>query len=153
MRTLILYCSRTGNTHKIVRVMADAIGADMAEAVNASEELLSGRKLVGLASGIYWARHDKSLFAAARKIPNDCRVFLVSTSGFRSALLIKVYTFLMKRKLKHLGLSIAGEWHCPGHDKSDDPLFRCLKLSKGRPNQADLHDAEDFCRKLAHDFT
>jgi len=153
LNTLVIYCSRTGNTEKVVQFMGKKINADVISTDQISDEDIIGRKLIGLASGIYWGRHDKSIFNASEKIPKDCGVFIISTSGFRIPLFVKVYTYLLKRKLRQLGLILVGQWHCPGHDKSKDLLFRWFNISEGRQNESDFADAEKFILKLEHTET
>lgn len=150
MKPLVLYCSRTGNTAKVASAMAAALGADLAPAQAATPALVAGRPLIGLASGIYWARHDKPLFRAAALLPRGAAVFVVSTSGFRNGFLQKVYTFWLLRRLRRQGCRVVRRWHCPGHDKSTDPLFAWLKLSKGRPDARDLASARQFAQEVAH---
>lgn len=128
--------------------MGEILKADVVATEDMADEDLTGRKLIGLASGIYWGRHDQSLFEAAEKISKDSKIFIVSTSGFRIRFFVRVYCFLLKRKLRQLGLTLIGQWHCPGHDKSTDLLFRWLNLSKGRPNESDFAAAEQFILTL-----
>ena len=148
MKPLILYCSRTGNTEKVVRLMGKHLEADVMSTEQISDEDFAGRTLIGLASGIYWGRHDRSILEAAEKISRDCKIFIVSTSGFRIRFFVRVYSYLLKRKLRQCGLTLIGQWHCPGHDKSTDLLFRWFNLSKGRPNESDFADAERFILNL-----
>ena len=148
MKPLILFCSRTGNTARIAGAMAGACGAELAPAEEATRGLLAGRRLVGLASGIYWVRHDPSLFRAARMIPGKARVFVATTSGFQNRLLIKVYAFSLLRHLRARGHGQVPHWHCPGQDNSVDPFFARLGLSKGRPNSHDLESARTFAREV-----
>jgi hypothetical protein len=148
MKPIILYHSQTGNTEKILSGPAASGDIDIVAADKAALEHLRGRTLVGLASGIYWGKHHSSLFRAARKIPDTSRVFVISSSGFKSPFLIRVYTFLLTSWLKMLRLDLVGQWHCPGHDQSKDPLFRWLALSKGRPNQKDIDNLRAFIRTL-----
>ena len=157
MRPLIMYCSRTGNTAKVVAAMARMLDAEMLDigalhdepdAVQRLDRALAGRPLVGLASGIYWARPDKFLFWAANRVDASCPVFAVCTSSMRGGFLRSTFWFLFNRHLKRLGLRVVGRWHCPGHDRSTDPLFRSLQLSKGRPDARDLGHAEEFARAL-----
>jgi hypothetical protein len=59
-----------------------------------------------------------------------------------------VYCYLIKRKLRRLELPLIAQWHCPGHDKSEDLLFRWLSLSKGRPDENDFAEAKQFILSL-----
>ena len=151
MKPLIVYCSRTGNTEKIMQAVGDRLHVDLAPAEDISAEYLRGRPSIGLASGIYWARHAPALFKVVDLIPQGTKVFIMSSSGFKNRTLVGIYTFMIKRKIRRAGLRLVGEWHCPGHDRSKDPLFSFLKLSKGRPDDTDLAEAAIFVRKMIHD--
>ena len=74
MKPLIIYCSRTGNTEKVVRFMGKKLNADVISVEQISDKHFIGRKLIGLASGIYWGRHDRSVFDAAEKISKDSKI-------------------------------------------------------------------------------
>ena len=99
MKPLIVYCSRTGNTAKVVHAMGKKLDADVLSTDHISVNDFNNRKLVGLASGVYWAFLDKSLFNAAELIPKDCRVFIVTTCSLKFRILKKIYPFLLKRKI------------------------------------------------------
>jgi hypothetical protein len=145
---LIIYYSKTGNTEKILSGLSASAGVDFIRADEVLVEDVQNRPIIGFASGIYWGKHHSLLFKAADKLTRGCPVFIVSSSGFQSRFLVTVYTLLLKLKLKILGLHLVGEWHCPGHDKSKDPLFRWLSLSKGRPNRDDLQAFNSFMIKM-----
>ena len=137
MKPLIIYYTKTGNTQKLLSDCLTCSSIDIVSANEATVDDLMGRSLIGLASGIYWGKHHSSLFRLVKIIPRDTRVFIISSSGFTSPFLVNVYTFLLKLRVNWAQLSLVGLWHCPGHDKSKDPLFSRLALSTGRPNQKD----------------
>lgn len=150
-KPLIVYHSRTGNTEEVVGFIGRELDIDVAPTERLSAEDLSDRALVGLASGIYWGKHDGSLFEVAARIPRSSRVFVITTSGLRLRFLVRAYPFLLKRRLRKLALTLTGQWHCPGHDKSTDPIFRWFNASKGRPNETDLENGVRFVRSLVDD--
>jgi len=144
MNPLIIYYSKTGNTHKLVSGCVASRSIDIVSADEVTVDDLKDRSLIGLASGIYWGKHHSSLFNSVKIIPKNTRIFIISSSGFSSPFLVNVYTSLLKVWIRRAQLNLVGLWHCPGHDKSKDPLFSCLDLAKGRPNQNDLKDLCGF---------
>jgi hypothetical protein len=148
MKPLIVYCSRTGNTEKVVQVVGKKLDADVLYTDHVSANDFNHRKLVGLASGVYWAFLDKSLFYAAELIPKDCRVFIITTCSFKFRILKSIYPFLLKRKVVRLKLKFIGNWHCQGEDHNNDIIFRWFHLAKGKPDQNDLLNAEKFASEL-----
>lgn len=107
MKAIILCYSQTGNTEKLIEAITSKMDVDVHPADQENRELLSDRKLVGLASGIYWAKHDRCLFKAAEFIPPKADVFIISSSGIRFRFMVNVNQFLLKRKIKRLGLNLA----------------------------------------------
>jgi flavodoxin len=146
MKPLIVYYSRTQNTIKIAEAMAESLEADLLTTDRIKEEDLKGRKLIGIGSGIYMMKHDKSVFEVANKIPKSCKAFIFSTSGFKSKLITNIEQLSLKRKLKKRGIETIGQWNCPGHDKSFPIIY--INLSKGRPNQQDIENAKEFAYKM-----
>lgn len=151
MKPLIVYCSRTGNTEKVVQVMGKKLGADVISSDRITGSDFSNRHLVGLASGVYWGFLDRSLFKAAGMIQKTSRVFIVTTCSFKFRILKTIYPFLLKRKIARLKLNLVGNWHCQGEDFNNDILFRWFNLAKGKPDKNDLLDAEQFAAELIDD--
>lgn len=145
-RILIAYHTRTGNTVKVAKAIAAAVGAELVHVDSVTEEQLRGWDYIGLGSGVYWLRHDKKIFALASKIPRGTKVFTFSTSGLKNWLAVTFYKLVARIRLRRRGLLVVGQWHCPGHDLH--PLVKPFNLNKGRPHSGDLDAAAQFAKAL-----
>ena len=150
MRTLIIYISfHHGNTEKVARKMAEVLGADLLKTNEVSDvSILKEYDLVGFGSGIYVGRHHGSLLNLADKLPNlkNKRTFVFSTSGFGECL-INRFNQPLCRKLTDKGFNVIGKFSCRGFD-TVGPLKLIGGMHKGRPNEEDLKNAENFARSL-----
>jgi hypothetical protein len=94
---------------------------------------LSGYQVVGLASGIYRGRMDRSLFRLVKKglIDRRSKTFVFYTSGLddpdAGRSLIQV--------LENGGYENFGCWHCPGHSQQ---RRYSSEASKGHPSRQDI---------------
>ena len=79
---LIVYCSRTDNTHRVAAAMAESLAAEKIAIDQLKDHQLRGRPLIGLGSGVYWFRLDRRIVDLAARIPSSSRVFIFSTSGW-----------------------------------------------------------------------
>jgi flavodoxin len=147
MRTIIVYTSLAhGNTEKVAKAMAEALGADLSRTADTAPETLKDYDLVGLGSGIYNGRHHDNIFNLVDRIPEPAgqKAFIFSTSGDG------VYTLNNKLKstLMKRGFTVVGSFACKGLDTYGiDKLKR--GMAKGRPNDDDLREARAFVKNLA----
>jgi len=146
MKSLIIYISaHHGNTERVAKAMASVLNADLLRVEQVSPNLLEQYDLIGFGSGIYFGRNHKSLLDYVDKLPmlTDKKAFMFSTSGLRSIRLIHDFHKALRERLQRKGFSIVGEFSCRGFDTS-----RAAKIiggiNKGRPNEKDLKQAEDF---------
>lgn len=146
MRPLIVYSSRTGNTRRVARAMAESLRADCISVDHVTEQHLAQRSLIGLGSGIYWARTDDKILELARNIPSRCQTFLFITSGLRFNIMVNHYKNLISKTLQKKDVQSVNVWHCPGFDKY--PIFKWMGISKNRPDQRDLAEARRFALKM-----
>jgi flavodoxin len=150
MRTIIVYTSvHHGNTEKVVKAMASVLNADLLRVDQADANMLAEYDLIGFGSGIYFGRHHESLSSYVDRLPAlaNKKAFIFSTSGLRRIRFIHDFHKALRRRLQRKGFSIVGEFSCRGFDTS-----RAAKIiggiNKGRPNDKDLRQAEDFARGL-----
>ncbi len=69
MRALIIHMSiHHGNTERIAKAMADALGADLKKPSEADAGALSPYGLIGFGSGIYFWKHHKALLDGQKGI-------------------------------------------------------------------------------------
>jgi flavodoxin len=148
MRTLVIYTSiHHGNTKKIAERIAGVLNAKLLKTDEVSDlKILREYDLIGFGSGIYGFRHHKSLLELVDRLPNqkNKKTFIFSTSGSWAG--TKFHKALSKRLLDK-GFDIIGEFSCKGYD-TFGPLRFIGGMNKGRPNEKDLVDAEEFARGL-----
>lgn len=145
MKTLIIYHSEHhGNTEKIAKAMAKKINATVLKAEEVSPKDFEKYDIIGFGSGVYNGRLHDELSEILNKLlqQNDKKTFIFSTTGSKtySALAHDRFRPLLKEK----GFRIIGEFSCLGFDTA----LTKEGINKGRPNQQDLEDAEDFIHDI-----
>jgi flavodoxin len=158
MKSLVIAASfHHGNTEKLARAIAAALGAELKAPREVAPEELAEYGLVGFGSGIYDAKHHESLLDLARTLPptRGGRAFIFSTCGVPIAIAGKALVAQnavashaeLRTRLVSAGFEIVGEFGCAGWNTNS-----FLKLfggfNKGRPNADDLAEAQDFARAL-----
>jgi len=150
LKTLIIYVSpHHGNTEKVAKAMANVLGADLMRVAQVDINMLAEYDLIGFGSGIYFGKYHKSLVELVDKLPRleNKRAFIFSTSGLRKIPFIHDFAKPLKGKLKQKGFNIVGEFSCRGFDTSQ--AARIIGgINRGRPDEKDLKQAEDFARRL-----
>jgi len=146
-RAAIVYASpHHGNTAKIARAMAEVLNADLFNVDEVQPDTLDEYKLVGFGSGIYFARHHRSL----RKLVDSLtclprEAFVFSTAGL--PFFARLYHSSLRRKLVQHGCRILGEFTCRGWDTAG-PLILIGGINWFHPNSRDLRRAIDFAAHL-----
>jgi len=150
---MILVSAPGGNTEKIARAMASALGARVLSPAEAKAADLSAYVIMGFGSGIMDQKHHKALLSFVDALPpqEGKKAFIFSTSGISRQYALEHGTddphTLLRRKLVEKGFAIAGEFNCEGFNANSFLKF-FGGLNKGRPNQEDLARAEAFARGL-----
>jgi len=150
---LIVFSYHHNNTEKIANAFANILDAEVKTPQQTSPEELQGYDLVGFGSGIYGAKHHKTLLNLADKLPQvaDKKAFIFSTCGVpamgMSEEVVAKNHSMLREKLQSKGYTIVDEFGCVGFN-----TFSFLKLfggiNKGRPNAQDLNQAEEFAQNL-----
>jgi len=149
MRTLVIYSSyHHGNTKKVADVIAKVLGGELAKPDEVDVSSLSKYDLICFGSGIYFGKHDKTLFELVEKMPPlKKNVFIFSTRG---SFILPSGHQALRRSLREKGFHIVGEFSCRGFDTNG--LLKLFGgISRGRPNENDLKEAEDFTKALKVD--
>jgi flavodoxin len=150
MKSLIICKSiHVGNTEKIARRMAKILNADLIEPKECNLNQMKEYDLIGFGSGIYSAKHHKSLLDLADKLPqvNNKSVFIFSTAGVTGEKKVTKDHSVLREKLQTKGYKIVDEFGCKGYNKNS--FLKYLGgMNKGRPNADDLRNAEDFVRNM-----
>ena len=129
--------------------MANVLGADLMRVAQVDINILAEYDLIGFGSGVYFGKFHKSLLELVDKLPRleNKRAFIFSTSGLRKIPFIHDFAKPLKGKLKQKGFNIVGEFSCRGFDTSQ--AARIIGgINRGRPDEKDLKQAEDFARGL-----
>jgi flavodoxin len=144
---LILVSYHHENTKKIANVFAKVLDSQIKNPRNINPEELREYDLVGFGSGIYAAKHHKSILDLVDELPqvNDKSAFIFSTCTFKRDMTKNHST--LKKKLQSKGYKIADEFVCKGRNTNSFSRF-FGGLNRGRPNTEDLKNAEEFAQKL-----
>ena len=146
---LVLYSYHHHNTAKIAKVFAKVLDAEIKTPQQVKPEEIQEYDLVGLGSGIYSAKHDESLLELVDELPevDNKNAFLFSTAGItRESKKTKDHAKI-REKLESKGYSIVDEFQCKGFNTNS--FLRLFGgMNKGRPNDSDLKNAEDFAVNL-----
>jgi flavodoxin len=155
MRALVIvYSYHHMNTEKVAKVMATVLDAEVMTPQEIDPRELSGYDLVGLGSGIYGEKHHKRVLDLADGLPpvTDGKAFIFSTSAIMGRDKVAGDHKALREILRAKGYIIVDEFACKGFN-TNSFLRHFGGMNKGRPNEKDLKDAEDFAKKLlsSHD--
>lgn len=142
---VILYSYHHHNTEKVAQVIAKVLDApiQLPNEVNPAE--IQGCGLIGFGSGIYHGQHHASLLSLADRLPQVGfgNVFLFSTAGITGNAKIARDHSPLRTRLQSKGYTIVGEFGCKGFN-TNSFLTYIGGMNKGRPNDRDLEQAEEF---------
>jgi flavodoxin len=142
---LVLYSYHHHNTEKIAKVFAKFLDAEIKTPKQVKPEEIQEYDLVGFGSGIYSAKHDESLLELVDELPevDNKNAFLFSTAGITGGSKKTKDHTTIREKLESKGYSIVDEFQCKGFNTNS--FLRLFGgMNKGRPNDSDLKNAEDF---------
>jgi flavodoxin len=145
------------NTEKIAHAIAKALDAPVTTPQQVNPEGLHEYDLIGLGSGIYAAQNHPSLLDLAGNLPlaNGRKAFIFSTFGAPAGLFKgeRLTEFIhnnhraLREKLQSRGYTVIGEFACAGFN-TNSFLKYLGGLNKGRPDEDDLKQAEEFAGKI-----
>jgi flavodoxin len=141
------------NTEKVAKVFARVLDAEIRTPQQIDPEGLEGYDLIGFGSGIYGEKVDKCLLDLADELPqaSDRKAFIFSTSAIMGKDKVAGDHSLLREKLQAKGYIIVDEFACKGFN-TNSFMKHFGGMNKGRPNEKDLKNAEDFARKLINDI-
>ena len=146
---LILYSYHHHNTEKVTNVLAKVLNAQIKTPQEIKPEELQEYSLIGFGSGIYGAKHHKSLLDLADRLPQvtDRKAFIFSTSAIMGKEKVANDHSTLREKLQPKGYMIVDEFACKGFNTNS--FMKYLGgMNKGRPNAEDLKNAEKFALNL-----
>ena len=149
MKTVITCVSvRHGNTEKIAEAMANVLQAELLRPEEINADTLEKIDLFGVGSGIYDKKHHESLFTMVDKLPpvKGIKAFIFSTSGYGKKR-VDEYHEPLRSQMEARGFNVIGEFASLGFD-NEGMLRLSGGANKGRPNDEDIKDAENFARTV-----
>ncbi|HOT03875.1 MAG TPA: flavodoxin family protein [Methanolinea sp.] len=149
-KTLVILCSyHHHNTEKIAKVIAKVLDAPIQLPNEVNTEEIQEYGLIGFGSGIYHGQHHESLLSLAERLPqvSSGNVFLFSTAGVTGNAKIARDHSPLRTRLQSKGYTIVGEFGCKGFN-TNSFLKYVGGMNKGRPNDQDLRQAEEFASGL-----
>jgi len=146
---LVLFSYHHNNTEKIANVFAKVLDAQIKTPQQINPEELQDYSLIGFGSGIYGAKHHKSVLDLADKLPQvtNKKAFLFSTSALTGEKKVAEDHSSLREKLQSKGYMIVDEFQCKGFNTNSFIKF-FGGMNKGRPNAKDLKQAEEFAQNL-----
>ncbi len=130
--------------------MSDVFNSEVVEPENFNPKELVSYDLIGFGSGIYNQKHHQRIFDFIDKLPiqDNKKAFVFSTNTFG----FKKLNEPLKSELIKKGLSVIGEFSCPGFIDYSFIKYIFGGISKGRPNNDDLDKARDFSKNILKQF-
>jgi flavodoxin len=150
---LVVFSYHHKNTEKVAKVFAKVLDAQIKTPDQIDPEGLQQYDLVGFGSGIYGEKHHRFVLDLADKLPlvTDKIAFIFSTSAIMGKDKVAKDHSTLREKLQSKGYVILDEFACRGFNTNS--FMRFLGgMNKGRPNDEDLKNAEEFAQKLLLDL-
>ena len=146
---IVVYSYHHNNTQKVAQVMAKVLDAPVKSPKESASDELSQYDLVGFGAGIDSGKHYSELLAFADALPQvtDKKAFIFSTSGMTGEKKLTKDHSELREKLQSKGYLIVDEFQCKGFN-TNSFLKYFGGINKGRPNEEDLKQAEEFASKL-----
>ena len=146
---LVLYSYHHNNTQKIANVFTQVLKAQIKTPKQINLQELQNYNLIGFGSGIYGAKHHKSLLNLVDKLSQvtNKKAFIFSTSALTGKDKIADDHSSLKEKLQSKGYIIIDEFQCKGFNTNSFLKF-FGGMNKGRPNTEDLKNAKEFVLNL-----
>lgn len=150
MRSLVVvYSYHQMNTDRVARAIAGVLGAQVVTPGEVDPGGLAGYDLLGLGSGIYGARHHRSILDLAERLPEarGARAFIFSTSAVMGDDKVAADHRPLRERLEARGYTVVDEFACKGFN-TNSFLRHLGGMNRGRPSGEDLANAEAFARRL-----
>lgn len=150
MKTLIVCKSvHHENTLRIAEVIAEELNAEVKTPEAVDFESLPQYDLIGFGSGIYSAKHHRSLIKFVKGIQSlsGKNTFVFYTSGFTKFPVLPPFETALIDQLTKKGAQILDTFSCRGLE-TVGPFRIGGGKNKGHPDETDLNNARDFAKSL-----
>ena len=150
---LILFSYHHRNTEKIAKTLARVLNAQIKTPEQVDPEKLKQYDLVGFGAGIDSGKHYKPVLDLADRLlqVNGKHAFIFSTAGLTGKKKLAKDHSTLREKLESKGYTLVDEFQCKGFNTNSFLKF-FGGINKGRPNDQDLENAEEFARNLKQEF-
>jgi flavodoxin len=147
MKSIVIYYSETGNTEKVARAISRGMGTPCKTLKEIKPEDVSGYDLICLGTPVHAFAPAKPVREFLEKLPNfqgkkGAGFCTMHAAGDRQTLKI------IKEKFETRGISFVGGFSCRGSSRLLGNIGPRV-FNKGRPNEKDLKDAEDFGKRIS----
>lgn len=149
-KTLIIqYSYHHRNTEKIAHAIAGILNAGITTPQNFNIHEFDAYDLIGFGSGIYSGKHHAEILKLAAELPEskNKKTFIFSTSAMINEEKIRNDHKALSDILKSKGMVIADEFSCKGFN-TNSFLKYIGGMNKGKPDNMDIQNAENFARRL-----
>ncbi|MCS7216992.1 MAG: hypothetical protein NZ924_04900 [Candidatus Bipolaricaulota bacterium] len=139
-KVYVVYASLTGNTRKVARALAEAVGGTLVDVRREPLPKVEPGDVIFVGDGVYGWRPSRALRRAllAWALPQGVRAAVFGTYGGRPSQ-IEVLAKILQEK----GARVVDRFACPGRD-----WFLLGLVGRGRPSPEDLKVAQEFARKV-----
>jgi flavodoxin len=146
---IVVYSYHHKNTQKVAEVMAKVLDAQVKSPEETGSDELKKYDLIGFGAGIDSDKHYRKLLDFADALPQvtDKTAFIFSTSGVTGEKKLANDHLALREKLQSKGYLIVDEFQCKGYN-TNSFLKYFGGINKGRPNDEDLKQAEEFAQNL-----
>lgn len=134
MKVAVRYYTKTGNTEKLAKAVAEAVGA---EALTVDKPLTEDVDVLFLCNSVYHAGADRRV----KSFIDGINVKVGKVVNVSTAALLESSYSQIKGLVEKKGLTMASEeWHCKGQ--------WAKKFHEGRPNAEDLKSVAAFAKSV-----
>ena len=146
---LVVYSYHHMNTEKVAKVFASVLDAQIKTPQQVDPKDIQEYDLVGFGAGIDSGKHYKSVLDFADKLPHvdSKNAFIFSTAALTKDKKRDKDHSALREKLESKGYLIVDEFQCKGFNTNSFMRF-FGGMNKGRPNEQDLKNAEEFAKKI-----
>ena len=146
---LVLYSYHHKNTEKVANTFSKVLDAQIKTPQQTDPKELQEYDLIGFGAGIDGGKHYQPLLNFADRLTpvNQKNSFIFSTAALTGEKKREEDHSTLRKKLESKGYKIVDEFQCKGFNTNSFMRF-FGGMNRGRPNEKDLKNAEDFAQKL-----
>ena len=139
-KVYVVYASLTGNTRKVARAMAEAVGAILVDVRNDPLPQVEPGDVIFVGDGVYGWRPSRAMRRALSSwaLPKGVKAAVFGTYGGKPAQL-----GVLEKILREKGAEVVDRFSCVGRD-----WFILGLIGRGRPSEEDLKAAREFAKKV-----